>query len=166
MYINELVDGLLFVRDVVVQAVVVVVVVVADRSSRGTSSSKLSYPLLSSFGGDSFSAFDPSGGRFAHPELCSAAVQRPGSRWGSSGALLEGTSSVDEEVGECCTTTATTTRPHFCRDSSQPTSGYRSNSLTSRPQMPQVIVEVVVAVVVVVAAVAVAVVVVVAVATL
>ena len=48
----------------------------------------------------------------AHPEQWAAAAQRPGSRWGVSGALLEGTSSVDEVVGECCTTTPP--RPLFC----------------------------------------------------
>ena len=33
---------------------------------------------------------------------CSAA---PGEQVGVSGALLEGTSSLDEDIGECCTTT-------------------------------------------------------------
>ena len=55
---------------------------------------KLSYPLLSLFGGNSFSAFDPSGSRWTHPGQWAAAVQRPGSRGGfrclAQGHLIHG----------------------------------------------------------------------------
>ena len=120
--------------------------------------SLLSFPLLSLFGGNSFSVWpilEPAntftlsrtlteqwpytgGAHRQTPEQWAAAVQRPGAGGGfrcfGPFRCLKGTSSVDEDAGECCTTTPPV---HiFSYWSGFKLATLQFNSLTSRPRMP------------------------------
>ena len=84
---------------------------------------KLSYTLLTLSGGNSFSAFG---------EISTHTPGAVGSRkgvGGVSGALLKGTSSVDEDLGVHIPSIFLPTG----QVSNRPPSGYRSSSLTSKP---------------------------------
>ena len=93
--------------------------------------------MFSLFVGNSFSAFThPGAGERSGQPQWAAAVQRLREQVGVSGALLKGTSSVDVDVGECCSTTPSVHIFAYRQDLSRPPSSYQFSSLTSRPRMP------------------------------